>query len=194
MTQSLKPPPQNASFEIDVQRLEVGIRQLKVQYDMFFAGALPREPYEMRERLERIIRRNANNPKLKYAESFRLNSLISRFNSLSELWSKSVRRREEGGLPPPALVAQKGPREQLVARCRFRESPGEDPGLRRLYQRFVETRRRLKEGKREISYQKFVRGISGQTQRLRNQGRCAEIELRVVVRDHKVLLKVRSGE
>ncbi|HXV76267.1 MAG TPA: MXAN_5187 C-terminal domain-containing protein [Candidatus Polarisedimenticolaceae bacterium] len=193
MTDSLQPPKAGTVFEADMHRLDVGIRQLKVQYDMFFAGALPREPLEQRQQVERIVKRYANNSTLKYAESFRLNSLISRFNSLAELWSKTVRRREEGAAPAAALANPHAPREQLVARCRLSETRDDDPELRRLYQRFVETRRRMNDGNREISYQKFVRGIAGQTERLRNQHGCAEMELRVVVHDHKVLLKVRSG-
>jgi hypothetical protein len=91
------------------------------------------------------------------------------------------------------VAALETPREQLVARCRLREDRQDDPELRRLYQRFVDARRRAGEEKRGVSYDKFVRGVLGQTQRLRKQGECAEIELRVVVHDQKVLLKVRSG-
>jgi hypothetical protein len=44
-----------------------------------------------------------------------------------------------------------------------------------------------------LSYQKFVRGISSQTERLRKESGCAEIELRVVVRDDKVQVKASPG-
>lgn len=182
----------NPAFDGDMNRLETSIRQLKVQYDMFFAGALPREPIELRQHLERSIKRYTQDSKLKYAESFRLNTIVSRFNSLSELWSKSVRRREEGGQTAPALANQEGPREQLVARCRLGKEQSADPELQRLYKRFVDTRRRMGDENRGVSYEKFVRGVMGQTQRLRKQDDCAEIELRVVVHDRKVLLKVRS--
>jgi hypothetical protein len=44
-----------------------------------------------------------------------------------------------------------------------------------------------------LSFQKFVRGISSQTQRLRKESGCAEIELRVVVKDDQVQVKARPG-
>ena len=49
-------------FDADIARLEKGIRQLKIQYDMFFAGSIPKQPLELRNELEKIIRRNAHIP------------------------------------------------------------------------------------------------------------------------------------
>lgn len=180
-------------IEADLRRIEVGIRQLKVQYDMFFAGALKREPFELRAQIDKTIKRHANSPIQKYAQRFHLNTLIARFNSLSELWGKTMRSREEGDRPAPALAALEGPREQLVARCRFQDARANQAELQRLYTRFVETRRRLDAGKRVVSFEKFAAGVSNQSQRLRKQSGCAEIEVRVVVHDHKVLVKARPG-
>ena len=51
-----------ASVEEDIHRLETGIRQLKIQYDMFFAGSLKRQPVEQRAALERTIRKYSDQP------------------------------------------------------------------------------------------------------------------------------------
>ena len=190
-------PPAGAQPDIDAElhKLEVGIRQLKIQYDMFFAGALKREPVEQRADLDRAIKRHANAPNQKYAQSFRLNALVSRYNSLTELWGKTLRSREEGNRPAAAVSeTEHRPKEQLVARCRVQAGGGgDDPELRRLYNRYVETRARVGGARREVSYEKFLRGISGEAARLQKQSGCGEIELRVVVHDDKVLLKARPG-
>jgi hypothetical protein len=194
MAKTVSQPGLVGSIEADLRRLEVGIRQLKVQYDMFFAGALKREPFELRAEIDRIIKRHANSPIQKYAQRFHLNTLISRYNSLSELWGKTIRSREEGDRPAPALADREGPREQLVARCRFHDSSTDQAELQRLYRRFVETRQRLAAGKRVVSFEKFAQGVSNQSARLQKQSGCAEIELRVVVHDQKVLVKARPGQ
>jgi hypothetical protein len=193
MAKPVSQPVPVGDIEGDLHRLEVGIRQLKVQYDMFFAGAIKREPIELRAQIDRIIKRHANSPIQKYAQRFHLNTVISRFNSLSELWGKTIRSREEGDRPAPAMTDRGGPREQLVARCRFQDATTNQVDLQRLYTRFVETRRRLDAGKRVVSFEKFALGVSNQSQRLQKQSGCAEIELRVVVTDHKVLVKARPG-
>ena len=193
MAKPVPEPSPVGDIEADLRRIEVGIRQVKVQYDMFFAGALKREPFELRAEVDKLIKRHANSPIQKYAQRFHLNTLISRFNSLSELWGKTMRSREEGDRPAPALADREGPREQLVARCRFQGAQANPAELQRLYTRFVETRRRLDAGKRAVSFEKFAAGVSNQSQRLQKQSGCAEIEVRVVVHDHKVLVKARPG-
>jgi len=195
MVQPTPPAGPPIDIEGELRKLEVGIRQLKIQYDMFFAGALKREPVEQRADLDRAIKRHANAPNQKFHQRFMLNALVSRYNSLTELWGKTLRAREEGNRPAAAVAEMEHkPKEQLVARCRVQAGQGgDDPELRRLYNRFVETRARLGGAKRDVSYEKFLRGVSGETARLHKQSGCGEIELRVVVHDDKVLLKARPG-
>ena len=185
-------PPQSG-FEEDIARIEVGIKRLKVHYDMFFVGALSYEPRELRAQVEKLIRRHSNSSKLKYAERFQFNALVSRFNSLSELWAKTTRKMEEGDFRSRTKMDQYGLKERLIARARLPEQNVKERDLRRLYRKFTEARRISGEEKRRVSYDTFVRGISSQTQRLRKESGCAEIELRVVLRDQKVQVKARPG-
>jgi hypothetical protein len=188
-------PSSDAAFDEDIARLEIGIKRLKVHYDMFFVGSLAREPIEIRSQVEKLIRRHAESSKLKYAQRFRFNSLVSRFNSLSELWSKTTRRMEEGDTRHRTKLDQFDLRERLIARARMRkgEDNGDADSLQRLYDKFIEARQVNGEDSRKLSYKNFVRGISSQTQRLRKETDCAEIELRVVLRDQKVQVKARPG-
>lgn len=181
----------SASIEADLRRIDTGLRQLKVQYDMFFAGSLKREPVELRAEIERILKRHTNSPIRKYAHRFHLGTLVSRFNSLSELWGKTTRAMERGDRrSAPSTQAQPGA-ERLVARCRFRGG-ADDRGLKRLYDRFVLERQSAGGKKRPIPYDKFVAGITAQTRNLQKEPGCGEIELRVVVADGKVQVKARA--
>ncbi|HEX6851843.1 MAG TPA: MXAN_5187 C-terminal domain-containing protein [Candidatus Polarisedimenticolaceae bacterium] len=179
--------------EIDLERLENGIRQLKVQYDMFFAGSIPRQPNELRAELERIIKRYSHAPIRKYATRFHFNSLVSRYNSLSELWSKTLRTLEEGDRPAPA-VADRGARdESVVATCNIQDPVRDRDYLKVLHAKFLDARRRSGEAESSVSFESFVKGIASQAGRLREKSGCEKIELRVVVKDRKVQLKARPG-
>jgi hypothetical protein len=179
------------SLAADFHRLDVGIRQLKVQYDMFFAGALPREPFELRAELERIVKRYATNPPGRYADQFRMNSLISRFNSMAELWNKRIRAHEGGDQRHAGLLDKFTIRERLLARARVRDPAQNEAEIRQLHQRFADASR--EHGGKAPPFEKFASGIAAQTARLREKAGCAEIELRVVVRDDQVQVKARPG-
>jgi hypothetical protein len=183
--------PGGPTAEVELARLESALRQLKIQYDMFLAGGLAREPFELRSEVEQLIRHYSHNPMRKYAQRFHFNALMSRFNSMCELWNKSVRSLEEGERRH-ATTTEPAVRERLVTRCRVGDAP-DLVSMRRLHSRFVEARRRAGIESGAPSFETFMRGVEGQVQRLRRQAKCDQIELRLIVKDDKVLLKARPG-
>ncbi len=43
------------SIDKDLQRLEVELKQLEAEYNMFFSGRLPKPPWETRARVEAMV-------------------------------------------------------------------------------------------------------------------------------------------
>jgi hypothetical protein len=183
----------STEIEAELVRLETGIRQLKIQYDMFFAGSIPKQPLELRGELERLIRRHSATPIRKYSLRFHFNALVSRFNSLSELWAKTIRSLEEGERPAPAVADRAGAGEQIVARCAVNDPETQREGLRVLHTRFLEARKKAGDGSAKLSFESFLRTVSAQASKLRDKTGCAKVELRVIIHDHKVVLKARPG-
>ena len=178
----------------DLGRLDVGIRQLKVQYDMFKAGSLKTEPRELRGQLERLIRKYSHSGIGKYAQSFRFNALVSRFTSFAELWDKRVRSMEEGEHRHASEAERQGLKERLVARCRVVGAEASQPDLQRMHSRFVDAQRRNGVGDAKIpSYDSFQRSIASQTRKLRQEAGCESVELRLIERDNTVQLKARPA-
>ncbi|MEM9290192.1 MAG: hypothetical protein AAGD01_00760 [Acidobacteriota bacterium] len=95
--------PKNRDAELS--RFETRLRQLRIEYEKFFNGALLVPPEEERLNLQAELRRLRQLPQLTSVESFRLNGLEARFNSFSELFQRRVRDREEGRTPRAAAAA-----------------------------------------------------------------------------------------
>ncbi|MBZ5639668.1 MAG: hypothetical protein LAO51_13060 [Acidobacteriia bacterium] len=188
------PDRPNVGIEADIERLEAGLRQLKVQYDMFFAGAIPKQPLELRSELERLIKRYTTAPLRKYAHRFHFNSLAARYNSLSELWAKTLKGMEEGDRSAPQLLDRPvAASERLLARCRIHDAIGEQEVLKLLHARYLDARRKAGCNGHDIRFESFLRGVSAQAERLRETSGCGEVELRLVLHEGKVLLKARPG-
>lgn len=93
----------------DLQTLAAELRRLEAEYSMFFAGRLPRPPWETRGRVEAIIKRWSQAPIETSAERFRFSTLQARFTTFRDLWDRGMRAREEGrpgpfqrgSAPPP---------------------------------------------------------------------------------------------
>jgi hypothetical protein len=180
-------------LENDLARLEVGIKRLKVQYDMFFAGSIPRQPFELRNEIEKIIRHHTRNPIRKYAYRFHFNALVSRFNSMSELWAKTLRALEEGDRPAPAVADRAGSGEQLVAQCTVLDPTHEQGNLKLFHARLLDARKKAGDGPGTLPFDTFLRSISTQAAKLREKTGCDKVELRVIIHDRKVAVRARPG-
>lgn len=90
-----------------LDRLARDLRQLQVDYERFFNGALPLPPEELRNAVQAQLKalRNANITSA--SDNFRLGDLEARYNTYNELFNRRLREREEGprgsrpALPPP---------------------------------------------------------------------------------------------
>jgi hypothetical protein len=184
---------ESAELDADLGRLESGIRQLKIQYDMFFAGSVPKQPLELRGELERIIRRHSTAPIRRYAARFHFNALVSRFNSMSELWAKTLRGLEEGDRPAPAVADRASNSEQILARCMVTDPGAERDILKLLHGRLLDARKKSGEPTDRLSFENFVATVSSQAQKMREKTGCDKVDLRVIVVDRKVTVKARPG-
>ena len=89
----------------ELTHLEDGIRRLKIEYEIFFNGGSNKLPFDLRWRVESLIKKYSDSGKMSFAQRFRYNALAAKFHSYSDLWRRMVRSREEGrpafGTPAP---------------------------------------------------------------------------------------------
>lgn len=86
---------ESVNFDQQILRMEDDIRKLKIEFDMYFGGALKRPPLATRARIDSNIKRLADDRHLTFAQRFQLNTLISRFTSYRELWRRLLKLKGE---------------------------------------------------------------------------------------------------
>src|SRR3954471_13752096 len=101
--------PEQTEVQRDLQTLEVELKRLEAEYNMFFAGRAPRPPWETRSRVAAIVKRWDRGHIETSLDRFRFQTLQARFASFVDLWDRGQRAREEGR---PGPFAQPPPKEQ----------------------------------------------------------------------------------
>jgi len=186
-----------SAIEDDLNRLEVAIRQLKTLYDIFFAGAAPREPFVSRKEVDLLVKRLGNTPMQRFSDRYRYNSLAGKFQTYCELWSKILRMREEGlrrgsksGAPPPGPSrAPVSTAEEVVFKSKFRDPTAEDDSFKTFYDRYVEARRSAGDRGAEVPYSAFLKQIAQKTQAIKSKSGCDSVAYKIVVKEGAVTLK-----
>ncbi|MEW5806549.1 MAG: MXAN_5187 C-terminal domain-containing protein [Acidobacteriota bacterium] len=184
------------SVQSDLEKLESDIRNLKIQYDMFFAGASKKQPFELKRGVESLIKKYSNSGTLSYAQRFLFNSLVSRYNAFAELWSKMLRDIEESGkFHSFAQMQERGvdPRngKNLVASEIIGESLDAEK-LKTLYTKYVDARKSTGEDEVKISLTGFSRQLLKQACLIKEKSNCNGVEIRIIIENKKVLIKAKA--
>ncbi|HLX10176.1 MAG TPA: MXAN_5187 C-terminal domain-containing protein [Thermoanaerobaculia bacterium] len=198
--------PPTVSEAID--RLAADIRQLRVDFERFFSGALHLPPDELRRRVQLQLRQLRNVNAMSAVERFRLGDLEARHNSYDELYSRRLRDREEsrqrsGHAPPPPSAAAPATRYDPGTGIVIGESP--DPrAIAALYEGLgaaAATGAPAAAGTAEapggggagprFDLASFGSYLQRQAAAIRDRTGCDEVQFRLATEDGTVKLKAR---
>ena len=187
--------PDVREIDRELQTLEAELKRLEAEYNMYFAGRLPRPPWETRTRVEKMIKRLDRQHIANYGDRFRFTTLQTRYAKFVDLWDRALRAREEGR-PGPFKQAQR-PMADLPSRApdrimhvtTLRDPMREMDKLHDLYDSLAEARRET--GQDAIPFHKFAELIKTQVSALREKGN-SEVAFRVAVKEGKVAFTARA--
>ena len=184
------------SIERDLQRLEVELKQLEAEYNMFFSGRLPKPPWETRSRVEALVKQYDRAHIPNYRRPLPLHSRCSRALRRSSICgiAACARARRAG---PGRSRKQRGPKERREEGAGGSHSPRRvvpDPvreidKLTELYESLAEARREV--GEEALPFHKFADLVKSQVKKLQQSG-SPEVAFRVAVKDGKVSFTARA--
>lgn len=186
---------ETSDIERDLNVFEADLKRLEAEYNMFFAGRLPRPPWETRGRVETMAKRLDREPQGNYGSRFRFTTLQSRLATFIDLWDRGLRAREEGrpgpfGKARPQEAQRARPLEDRILHVTtFRDPLREIDKLRELYHSLSEVRRET--GQDAIPFHKFADLVKTQVSTMKEKG-SPEVAFRVAVKDGKINFTARA--
>ena len=209
------------TVEEEIRRIDSDITKLKIQFDLYFVGSIPKPPTNQRDALDKQLKKLQFNLKSS-GDRFLYNSVLNKFNAFTELWLKQVRVKEEGAHLHPlarrhahqtgASAAATGgsngsglPAPPIAGRRRGPQKPGEhaqDDSWR------IPTNRRDEAALKKLydnfiaakdrvgdqkkpSFDAFAREIARHTAAIRGQVDCETIDFKIYSNDNKVSIKAK---
>jgi hypothetical protein len=189
--------PELTDVQKDLQALAAGLKQLEAEYNMYFAGRLPRPPWETRSRVQALVKKWDRAHIQSAGDRFQFDTLQRRFMKFVELWDRGLRSREEGrGVGPFAQAPSKAPaaREQkpdqrLLHVTSFQDPMREMDKLHTLYDSLMDARREA--GDEVVPFHRFAALVKDQVSKVR-EGGADEVAFRVTMTEGKVNFTVRG--
>ncbi|MBI3484893.1 MAG: hypothetical protein HY012_07045 [Acidobacteria bacterium] len=208
-----------ATVEEDLNQLEKDIRQLKIEYDMYFGGGRKRPPQETLWRAEQMIKRySERGADMNFSQRFRFNNLSQNFVKNMEVWRKKLKQKEEGFVqrhfgaaakaieaqrekephpePPPAAAAASGSRRPSGPPSLYEvacSDPDREPEkVQQLYKALLEAKTKAGEKTDALTLDNFQDFVRLKTQQLKKQAGAEQVEYSITMEDGQVKLKART--
>ena len=180
----------------ELDRLEDGVRRLKIEYEVYFSGGAPRAPRDTVYRVETLIKKyTADASKLNFGQRFKFNQLVQKYVVNNELWRKKLRDKEEGrgqfGKPRREVEAPP-PERGVVVVCSDPEKETDKVG--QLLQALIVAKKKVGERADHLDPVAFTKFVQAQTQRVRESLGCSKVQFSVSVEEGKVKFRATKSD
>jgi hypothetical protein len=168
-----------------IDKLELSLQRLKIDFERFFSGNLKAPPEQLRQNINFQIHSLRSRYIRSFALRFRLNNLEARFNTFSVLFGRRLRELEQGSGRQPA-----GAKSRADARAGIVLGEKQEPGaVEALYQELCRAQRIEPE-----NLEHFRTYLGKQVETIRSKTGCSEVQFRISSKDGKVKLKAKPIE
>jgi hypothetical protein len=196
-----------ATIDEDLSALERDIRQLKIEYDMYFGGGRKRPPTEIEWRIELIVKRyGERGGDMKFGQRFRFGNLAQTYAKYKDIFRKRLANREEGkvqrhfGAAAKAIEAERKKAQAATDAAASAEAAKvfrvvctapekETDKVEQLYEAFVRAKQQAGEEMGKMTRAGFNEFVRKKTKDLQTQKNCQEVEYVVETVDGQVKLK-----
>ena len=203
--------PPKSEFEKQMQYLDAEIRRLEAEFNMFFAGRLPRPPWETRAKVAALVKRHDQSYMRNTADRFRFESLQSRYQKFIELWERQMTNRELGrsasgarkaaltpatpaatphGEPPhPGAAAAARSRDAAERVIKFGSADDTSTGssrVKELYEQLAQAKKQV--GEEPVAFERVQALVRAQVDKFGADGNVA---FKIGMKDGKVSLTVK---
>ena len=180
----------------ELDRLEDGVRRLKIEYEVYFSGGAPRAPRDTVYRIETLIKKYTSDAsKLNFGQRFKFSQLVQKYAVNNELWRKKLRDKEEGRGQfgkPRREVGAPPPERGVVIVCSDPEK--ETDKVEQLLRALIEAKKKVGETADHLDPVAFTKFVQAQTQRVRESLGCSKVQFSVSVEDGKVKFRATRSD
>ena len=197
--------PAKSDWDQQMMQLETEIRRLEAEFNMFFAGRLPRPPAETRARVAALVKKHDQTFIRNTADRFRFESLQNRYSKFIELVERQltnrelgrpvagVRRAQEPPPPPPRRPDKKdAPQGEpgMVRFARDQQLSADSEPVKKLFAQLADAKKQL--GESPVAIDRIAALVRAQVDKFAAEGK--DVTFKVAMKDGKVSLTAKPSE
>ena len=190
-----------SDWDKQMQYLDAEIRRLEAEFNMFFAGRLPRPPWETRTKVTALVKKHDQGFIRNTADRFRFETLQARFQKFIDLWERQMTNRELGrstpgakrAAPPPIVPkAEQAPLGEpgAIRFARDQQLSEESEPVKKLFEQLADLKKQA--GETPLAIDRLAALVRAQVDKFAAEGK--DVSFKVAMKDGKVQLTAKPTE
>ncbi len=176
----------------ELDRLELEMRRLKIEYDIYFSGGTVRPPIDTKGRVETTIKRLYDVRGLSFGQRFRYNGLVARYNVMREMLRRQEAGHDQSGRPPTAEAVAAMRNRVMTIRC---HDPRHQPDkVSEIYNQLIIAKRDCGERIDGLTLDVFSKFLSARANQIKRDLSSDEIDFVVGVEEGRVKFTARAAD
>ncbi len=180
----------------EFNKLDDDLRRLKIEYEAYFNGGIPRPPHDTLYRVEKMIKRySSDQSKLNFSQRYRFTSLAQKYAVYANLWRRRLQEKEEGrsltGAQKRAVEFPLGIGTVWVV---LSDPEVETKKVSQLLQAMKQARMQVGDTISNLDAAAFHKFIKDKTKQVRESLRCDKVVFTVSIEKGKVKFKAARAE
>jgi len=197
----------------ELSQLENSIRQLKIEYDVYFGGGSKKPPADTEWRVNSLLKKFSDGKGLNFTQRFRYNTLQQKYALYNSLWQQKLKIKEEGyRRPQDAVLGIAGMRiseEQAAAaalakkrkaaeeegpfKTSLADARADADAVKKLYDAMIDARTKAGDANaKSATFDSFKQFVAKKTEQIRKDYGCHSVEYSVEMEGGQVRLKAKA--
>ncbi len=174
----------------EFEQLADNLRRLKIEYETYFSGGMPRPPNVLIFRVERTINKYSGGiSEMTFRQRYRFNQLAQSYFSHKNLWRRKLKAREEGAAPRRETAAKEKEQTEKPFSVSWSDPDAEPLKTGQLRDAIARARAQAGEPKGGMDPESFAVFIREKTRQIKRSLECDTVEFTVSVEAGKVKLR-----
>lgn len=202
------------TIDEELTLLENSIRQLKIEYDVYFGGGAKKPPADTEWRVHSLLKKYTDGNKMNFSQRFRFNTLQQKFALYNGLWQQKLKIKEEGyrrpqdavlGIAGMRIDQEKAAADALAGhtpeaasgtpqafRTHFSDVNTESESVQRLFNAMMAAKSKSGEAGGNANFDSFKAFVAKKTEQIRKEYGCHAVEYSVEMENGQVRLKAKA--
>lgn len=178
----------------ELERLQKGIQELKIEYEQYFLGIAPLPPTRQHADLKRLIRTLIKAPFKTAAINYRLRSLEHRYQTFDTYWQRTLKQKEDGTYAKDLFKANLRERHAIEDAVAQTAEGRAEKSVTNLFTAYKEALEKQAGHKVKVDFQSFRKNLLQRAKDYKAKHGEKKLTFSVVVKDGKVIVRAKTKE